>query len=104
MASLLAHACQIQNGALSMTNLAGALLTRRGRVPDGALLDCLDLDRYLGPTSGPVTSAELSALWSCTPNSACRRMKALQRHQLLDATWRTGPGAHYEIKRLGPVA
>jgi hypothetical protein len=31
-------------------------------------------------------------------------MKALQRHQLLDATWRTGPGAQYVIKRLGPVA
>ena len=87
-----------------MNTLARALLARRGRVPDGALLDCLDLaDGGLGPTS-TVTSAELSSLWSCTPNSACRRMKALQRHQLLDATWRTGPGAHYAIKRLGPVA
>jgi hypothetical protein len=86
-----------------MTDLTRATLTRRGRVPDGALLDCLDLDRYLGPTS-TVTSAELSSLWSCTPNSACRRMAALCRHQLLDATWRKGPGAHYVIKRLGPVA
>jgi hypothetical protein len=51
-----------------------------------------------------VTSAELASLWSCTPNSACRRMAALQHHQLLDATTRTGPGAHWAIKRLGPVA
>ena len=86
-----------------MSTLARALLARRGRVPDGALLDCLDLDRYLGPTS-TVTFTELSSLWSCTLNSACRRMAALRRHQLLDATWRTGPGAHYVINRLGPVA
>ena len=87
-----------------MTDFVRALLARRGRVPDGALLDCLDL---IGTGWGPnstVTSAELSSLWSCTPNSACRRMKALQRHQLLDATTRTGPGAHWVIKRLGPVA
>lgn len=89
--------------AAAMTDLTRTLLARRGRVPDGALLDCLDLDRYLGPTS-TVTSAELSSLWSCTPNSARRRMKALQRHQLLDATTRTSPGAHWVIKRLGPVA
>jgi hypothetical protein len=87
-----------------MTDLARTLLTRRGRVPDRVLLDCLELaGGGLGPTS-TVTSAELSSLWSCTPNSACRRMAALQHHQLLDATWRTGPGAHYVIKRLGPVA
>ena len=89
--------------AKPMTDLARVLLARRGRVPDGALLDCLDLaDRGLGPTS-TVTSAELSSLWSCTPNSACRRMAALQHHQLLDATRRTGPGARWVIKRLGPV-
>ena len=88
---------------MTTLTLTRALLCRRGRVPDGALLDCLDLaDGGLGPASA-VTSAELSSLWSCTPNSACRRMAALQRHQLLDATWRTGPGAHYVIKRLEPV-
>ena len=92
-----------------MTTLTRALLARRGRVPDGALLDCLELADHVKPRSIAgsypwITSAELSSLWSCTPNSACRRMAALQRHQLLDATWRTGPGAHYVIKRLGPVA
>ena len=91
-----------------MITLARALLARRGRVPDGALLDCLELAEHLGPRSiaGPyprITSAELSSLWGCTPNSACRRMKVMQNNQLLDATWRTGPGAHYVIKQLGRV-
>jgi hypothetical protein len=31
-------------------------------------------------------------------------MAALQAYQLLDATIRTGPGAHWAIRRLGPVA
>jgi hypothetical protein len=30
-------------------------------------------------------------------------MAALRAYQLLDATRRTGPGAHWVIKRLGPV-
>jgi hypothetical protein len=86
-----------------MTDLARALLTRRGRVPDRVLLDCLELAEHLGKTS-TVTTAELLDLWTCTQPWACRRMAALQRHQLLDATTRTGPGAHWTIKRLGPVA
>ena len=85
-----------------MTNLARALLTRRGRVPDRVLLDCLELDRYLGRAS-TVTTAELLDLWRCTQPWACRRMAALQRHQLLDATTRPGPGACWVISRLGPA-
>lgn len=86
-----------------MTDLARTLLTRRGRVPDRVLLDCLELAEHLDGAS-TVTSAELSILWSCTPNRAFLRMAALDRHKLLDATTRTGPGAHWVIKRLGPVA
>ena len=86
-----------------MTDLARTLLAHRGRVPDRVLLDCLELMNYLGKAS-TVTSAELSSLWSCTPNTACRHMADLQHAQLLDATTRSGPGAHWVIKRLGPVA
>jgi hypothetical protein len=85
------------------------LLTRRGRVPDRVLLDCLELAEHVKQRSiaGPyprITTAELLELWSCTQTWACRRMAALQHHQLLDATTRTGPGAYWVIRRLGPVA
>jgi hypothetical protein len=77
-------------------------LTRRGRVPDRVLLDYLELAEHLGEAS-TVTTAELMEMWNCTQPWACRRMAALQRYQLLDAATRTGPGAHWVIKRLGPV-
>ena len=86
-----------------MTSLASTLLTRRGRVPDRVLLDCLDLYDLLGPAS-EVSTRELQDRWICTQPWVCRRMAALQRHQLLDASTRPGPGAYWVIKRLGPVA
>ena len=86
-----------------MIDFARVLLPLRGRVPDRVLLDCLDLDAFLGPAS-EVTTRELQDRWICTQPWACRRMAALEAYQLLDATRRTGPGAHWVIKRLGPVA
>ncbi len=93
----------------AMSDLARTLLPLRGRVPDRVLLDCLELAEHVGPRSlaGPyprITSAELQARWICTQPWVCRRMAALQHYQLLDATTRTGPGAHWVITRLGPVA
>jgi hypothetical protein len=72
-------------------------------VPDRVLFDCLDLDAFLGPGS-EVTTRELRDRWICTQPWACRRMAALEAYQLLDATRRTGPGARWVVKRLGPVA
>ena len=86
-----------------MSDLVRTFLALRGRVPDRVLLDCMELKQYLGRTS-TVTTAELLDLWNCTQPWACRRMSALQHHKLLDATTRTGPGAHWVIKRVGPVA
>jgi hypothetical protein len=86
-----------------MTDLARTLLAHRGRVPDRVLLDCLDLDAFLGPTS-VVTTRELQDRWICTQPWVSRRMAALEAYQLLDASRRTGPGAQWVIKRLGPVA
>jgi hypothetical protein len=51
-----------------------------------------------------VTTRELQDLWNCTQPWVFRRMAALRAYQLLDAIRRTGPGAHWAIKRLGPVA
>ena len=86
-----------------MIDFACTLLPLRGRVPDRVLLDCLDLDAFLGPGSF-VTTCELQDRWTCTQPWVSRRMAALQAYQLLDATIRTGPGAHWAIRRLGPVA
>ncbi len=86
-----------------MIDFARTLLPLRGRVPDRVLIDCLDLDAFLGPTS-EVTTRELQARWICTQPWVSRRMAALEHYQLLHATRRTGPGAHWVIKRLGPVA
>jgi hypothetical protein len=92
-----------------MSNLARTLLPLRGRIPDRVLLDCLELAEHVGPRSlaglNPrITTAELQTLWTCSQPWVCRRMFALQHYQLLDATRRTGPGAHWVVKRLGPVA
>jgi hypothetical protein len=85
-----------------VTDLARDLLPLRGRIPDRVLLDCLDLDAFLGPTS-EVTTRELQDRWICSQPWVSRRMAALRAYQLLDATRHTGPGAHWAIKRLGPV-
>lgn len=50
-----------------------------------------------------MTARELQDRWICTQPWVSRRMAALRAYQLLDATRRTGPGAHWVIKRLGPV-
>jgi hypothetical protein len=86
-----------------VNDLARTLLPLRGRVPDRVLLDCLDLDAFLGPAS-VVTTRELQDRWICSQPWVCRRMAALQHYQLLDATTRTGPGSRWAVKRLGPVA
>jgi hypothetical protein len=86
-----------------MIDFACTLLPLRGRVPDRVLLDCLELNAFLGPAS-MVTTRELQDRWICTQPWVSRRMAALRAYQLLDATRRTGPGAHWAIKRLGPVA
>jgi hypothetical protein len=93
----------------AMIDLARALLPLRGRVPDRVLLDCLELAERVKPRRPGcphprITTAELQNLWTCTQPWVSRRMAALRAYQLLDATRRTGPGAHWVVKRLGPVA
>jgi len=87
----------------AVSDLARTLLPLRARVPDRVLLDCLDLGDFLAPGS-VVNTRELQDRWICSQPWVSRRMAALRAHLLLDATRRTGPGAYWVIKRLGPVA
>jgi len=92
-----------------MTDLVHTLLTRRAFVPDGALIDCLELAEWLAPfMGGPepprITSAQLEARWNCTQSTISRRVSALMEHGLIDATLQAGPGAYWAVKRVGPVA
>ena len=91
-----------------MTDLVRTLLNRRAFVPDGALLDCLELVEYLGPRiraglTPMLTTAELKARWHCDQSTVSRRMQALQAHNLIEATSQAGPGAYWAVKRVGPV-
>ena len=91
-----------------MTDLVRTLLSRRGRVPDRVLLDCLDLAEYLGPRiraglTPLLTTAKLKTRWRCTQPTVSRRMQALQAHDLIEATLQAGPGAYWAVKRVGPV-
>lgn len=92
-----------------MTDLVHTLLSRRAFVPDGALIDCLELADWLGPRIAAgivpeITTAELQTRWSCDQSTVSRRISALRQHQLIDATLQAGPGAYWAVKRVGPVA
>lgn len=84
-----------------------ALLARRPFVPDGVLLDCLDMAAWLQPWLGcpdppRVTTDQLMARWVCDQSTVSRRMQKLQIHQLIDASLYPGPGAHWVVRRVGP--
>jgi hypothetical protein len=96
-------------GLSDRADLVHALLIRRAWVPDSALLDCLELADWLGPRiradlTPLITTAEMQARWSCTQSAASRRVSALIKHGLVEAKLQAGPGAYWEIKRVGPVA
>ena len=92
-----------------MTDLVRTLLSRRGRIPDRTLLDCLELAEYLGPRIRAgltpfLTTAELEARWHCDQSTISRRMQALRVHQLIDASLHPGRNAYWGVHRVGPVA
>jgi len=92
-----------------VTDLARTLLSRRPFVPDGTLLDCLELAEYLGlriraGLTPLLTTAELQQRWNCDQLTVSRRIGALRVHQLIDAQLHRGSGAYWEVKRVGPVA
>ena len=82
------------------------LLEMRARVPDQVLLDCLELDRHLGPMlGGPdplrISTARLRLLWHCSQPAVSRRMSALRRWRLADIT-PGGRGGAWVVRRIGP--
>jgi len=90
-------------------DLIRTVLARRPWVPENTLLDCLELAEWLEPhiraqLTPLVTTAELQARWNCSQPTVSRRVSALIRHGLIDATTHAGRGAYWEVHRVGPVA
>jgi hypothetical protein len=96
-------------GAGVTPDLVRTVLGRRPWVPANTLLDCLELAEWLEPhiraqLTPLVTTAELQARWNCSQPTVSRRVSALIRHGLIDATTHAGRGAYWEVHRVGPVA
>lgn len=86
-----------------------ALLVLRHRVPDGVLLDCLDLEQWLAPLmNGPepprISTNQLMARWFCSQPAVSRRIGALRRYGLANIKSRGGRGAQWVVRRIGPAA
>lgn len=91
-----------------MTDITRTVLTRRPFVPDGTLLDCLELAEHLGPRiraglTPLITTAELQQRWQCDQSTVSRRISALRQYQLIDASLHPGRAAYWEVHRVGPV-
>ncbi len=96
-------------GAGVTPDLVRTVLGRRPCVSANTLLDCLELAEWLEPhiraqLTPLVTTAELQARWNCSQPTVSRRVSALIRHGLIDATTHAGRGAYWEVHRVGPVA
>lgn len=75
-------------------------LALRAFVPDGTLLDWLDLERLLPPRPCFIETEVLRRHWHCTQPTVSRRITRLWEAGLLD--YRAGGGL-YRIRRLGPA-
>ena len=81
----------------------------RPSVPDGTILDFLDLLSWLGPAMAQglyphITTSQLMDRWRCTQPTVSRRIQSLRSHELLDATDHPGRGAYWCVYKLGPAA
>ena len=79
---------------------AADLLSLRHRVPDGVLLDWLDLEQLLPARPCHIETDVLRRHWCCSQSTVSRRIGRLWEAGLLD--FRSGGGL-YRIKRLGPI-
>ena len=77
-----------------------ALLTLRHRVPDGTLLDAMELAQLLPERPCRVRRADLEAHWLLTQPALHRRLRRLQHAGLLD--YETEHGTIW-INRVGPM-
>ncbi len=79
---------------------AAEILSLRHRVPDGALLDWLDLEQLLPELPATIRTDQLQTRWHCSQPNVSRRITRLWDAGLIE--YRSGGGL-YRIRRLGPV-
>lgn len=86
---------------MSFTVGISKLLSLRHRHGDRAVLDLLQVAMLLGYAPGIVTTEQLQEAWAVHPSNISRRMTALRRQGLLDAS--RGHGG-YKVHDLTAVA
>jgi hypothetical protein len=74
-------------------------LALRNRVPDGALLDCMELALLLPELPCHIETDVLRRHWHCSQPTVSRRLCKMWEAGLID--YRAGGGL-YRIRRLGP--
>jgi hypothetical protein len=86
-----------------LVGLLCTLLDRRHLLPNGQIIDCLQLARY-GVQGRRLRYEQLSQVIGCSdPRNAYNRLMALRRRGLVDVT-AGGPGdPGYLIRRVGPA-
>lgn len=82
------------------------LLSLRHRVPDGVLLDDLELNQMVQPFLGcpdppRLSTEQLQAHWHCSQPAVSRRMNGMVKHGLVDAQTTRGRGAQWIVRRIG---
>ena len=83
-----------------MTPTAAELLAHRHRVPDGVLLNWLDLTQVLQPPCG-IRAEVLMEHWHCSQPTVSRRLSRLLDADLID--YGSSRGRRYRIWRPGPA-
>ena len=78
-----------------------SLLALRSRVPDGTLLDAMELAERLPPPPCLVRRGQLERLWQLSQPALCRRLQRLEAAGLLDCDHRWGA---LLIRRIGPAS
>lgn len=76
------------------------LLALRNQVPDGVLLDALELAALLPELPASIRTSRLREHWHCSQPTVSRRLTRLWDAGLLD--YRHG-GRRYIIRRVGPL-
>lgn len=82
------------------------LLSLRHRVPDGVLLDALELNQMVQPFLGcpdppRLSTEQLQAHWHCSQPAVSRRMNALVKYGLAEVRTTGGRGARWTVRRIG---
>lgn len=87
----------------ALLELLCTLLDQRHRLPNGQILDCLQLARY-GVQGRRLRYEQLPVVLACTdPRNAYNRLMAMRRRGLVDVA-AGGPAAPgYLLRRVGPA-